>query len=186
MSYIKSAAMRQFVAGAFRDEHVGLEQRLTQSVQDLHDRTVAVHAGFEACVGVANSTFEERQAEFATAFESRDTQLREHLGRTQRANNDSLEMLQRGISEHVTAKQLEVDQLMAAAITNLNSEARRLYQGALHEARQAGPQSGGGEHHGKGAGGPRERSLYDPRDYKLADLHTEPFSCCFREVAPRP
>ena len=86
--------MRQFVNGTLRDEHVALEQRLTQSIQDLHDRTSAVHAGFEARVEDANSTFEERQAELATAFENRETQLREHLDTTQRANNDSLLILQ--------------------------------------------------------------------------------------------
>ena len=70
---------------------------------------------------------------------------------------------------------------MAAAITNLNAEARGLHREALHEARQAGPPSGGGEHHGKGAGGPRERSLYDPRDYKLADLHAKPSLAAFKK-----
>ena len=83
MSYITSAAMRQFVNGALRDEHVTLEQRLTQSVQDLHDRTAAAHAGFEARVEDANSTFEGCQAELATTFENRDAQLREHLDTTQ-------------------------------------------------------------------------------------------------------
>ena len=94
-------------------------------------------------MGDANSTFEERQAELATALENRDAQLRQHLDTTQRANNESLQMLQRGIPEHVTAKQREVDQLMATAMANLESEARKLDQQALYQARQAGPQSGG-------------------------------------------
>ena len=170
--------MRQFVQGQLRDEHVALQQ----SVQDLYDRTAAVHAGFESRVKDANSSFESRQAELATAFENRDAQLRQHLDTAQRANNESLEMLQRGISEHVTAKQLEVDQLMVAAMANLDSEARRLYQQAVFEARRdTGAQSGGDEHPGKGAGGPRERSLYDPRDYEIADLHAEPSLDAFKK-----
>ena len=37
MSCITTAAMRQFVSGALHDEHTALENRLVQSVQDLHD-----------------------------------------------------------------------------------------------------------------------------------------------------
>ena len=66
-------------------------------------------------------------------------------------------------------------------MANLDSEARKFYQQALYEARQAGPQSGGDEHDGKGAGGPRERSLYDPREYKIADFHTEPSLAAFKK-----
>ena len=160
MSYVTSANMQQFVNGQLRNEHVALESRLQQSVQDLYDRTAAIHAGLETRVADANSMFEPRQADLASAFEGRDTQLRQHLDATQRANNESLEMIQRGISEHVSAKQQEFDELMAAALANLDSEARRLYQQAVFESRRdTGVQSGGDEHGGKGAGGPRERSL---------------------------
>ena len=100
MSYSTGANMRQLVNGARCDEHAALESRVQQSVQavqqsvqDLYDRTAAIHAGFETRVEDANSTFESRQAELATAFENRNAQLRQHLDAMQRANNDSLEML---------------------------------------------------------------------------------------------
>ena len=41
MSCITNAPMRQFVSGVLHDEQTALEQRLVNSVQDLHDRTAA-------------------------------------------------------------------------------------------------------------------------------------------------
>ena len=77
-------------------------------------------------MGAANSTFDQRQAELAAGFESRDVQLREQVDRTSRTNNDSHETLQRALSEHLSAKKQEVDQRMASAMSDLSSEARRL------------------------------------------------------------
>ena len=61
---------------------------------------------------------------------------------------------------------------MAVAMSELNSEARRLYQEALQQVGHAGPQSFTGKQGNRG-GGSLERSVYDPRDYKIADLHAE-------------
>ena len=74
-SYVTSAKMREWVMGALRTEHDELEARLTQSVQQVkdgvqsfHDSVVQAHADFEARVGTANTTFEQRQAELAAGF----------------------------------------------------------------------------------------------------------------------
>ena len=86
--------------------------------------------------------------------------------------------------EHFALKQAELDQKVAQAMDGLTSGAWRLYQDALqqaardqHGAREAGYTGD----HGKGGGVPRERSLYDPRDYKLADFPNEPSLAAFKK-----
>ena len=60
-------------------------------------------------MGTANATFEQRQAELAAGVQASDAQLREHLDRSQRANNDGLETLLLVLSEHLATKQNEID-----------------------------------------------------------------------------
>jgi hypothetical protein len=168
--YITSAAMRQWVQGALREEHEALEARLLTQVRELQASTTATQADFDSRVTRANEVFDARQAELTQAFEQRDAQLREHLDKTQRSNLESLSMVQGTLSEHLQRGQAELEQKVAQAVEVLASESRRLYQEALQQAARdgGGPRESGD--FGKGGSGPRERSLYDPRDYKLADL----------------
>ena len=69
---------------------------------------------------------------------------------------------------------------MEQAMAELTFEARRLYQDALQQAGRDRGQGSTGDH-GKGGGDPRERSLYDPRDCKLADLPNEPSLAAFKK-----
>jgi hypothetical protein len=179
--YITSAVMRQWVQGALKDEHQALEERLLTKVRELQASTTATQADFDSRVTRANEVFDTRQAELTQAFEQRDTQLRGHFDQTQRANLESLTAIQATLSEHLQRGQAELDQRVAQAMDGLTFEARRLYQEALQQAArdQQGPREAGD--HGKGGGGPRERSLYDPRDYKLADLPNEPSLAAFKK-----
>ena len=191
MSHITIFTMRQFVMGEFKNEHERLEacfaqsvQEVRDSVQGVHNRTVQAHAEFEGRMGTANATFEQRQAELAAGFQTSDARLREHLDLSQLASNTGLETMQRTFSELLAANKVEIDQRMAQAMSELNTAARSLYQEAQHEARQSsqtGGGGGGGDHGGKGSGGPRERSLYDPRDYKLADLASDLTLAAFKK-----
>ena len=71
---------------------------------------------------------------------------------------------------------------MAAAMDNLDAEARKLYQQAVAEARRdTGAQGGGDDHGGRASGGTRERPLYDPRNYKIADLQAESSLAAFEK-----
>jgi len=199
--YVTTANMRQWVETALKADLAEREARLTKSVQEVkdgiqtvHDKVVQDQADFEARVSTANDTFEaanttfqQRQAELAAGFAQSDATLREHLNSSQRASNDGLEAMQRTLGELLAANKLEVDQKMALVHSELQTAARSLYSEVLQAAQSSQTGSGGGgDYGGKGSGGPRERSLYDPRDYKIADLSSDPTLALFQEVLPRP
>ena len=197
-SYVTGAAMRQFVMGELKTEHEALEKRLVDSVRELHDQTARTQGEFDTRVSAActtfdqrsaeldtrlngaNETFDQRQAELTAGFENRDVQLRQHVDETARRNQESLNTLQAALSSHLEEKQKEVDQKMEHAMSILASESRRFYDEALQRA--VGQQHFGGEGQGKGGGGgPRERALFDARDYKIADLPNEPSLAAFKK-----
>jgi len=147
----------------------------------VHDKVVQDQASFDARVSAANDTFDasnatsqQRQTELAAGFAQSEATLREHLNASQRASNEGLESMQRTLGDLLVANRLEIDQKMALVHHELQTAARGLYSEALQAAQSAQTGGGGGgDHGGKGSGGPRERSLYDPRDYKLADLTSD-------------
>jgi hypothetical protein len=197
MRYITNADMRSFVSNELKTEHDALEARLTSSVQAakdgvqaVHDKVVQDQASFEARVSAANDTFDasnattqQRQAELAAGFAQSEATLREHLDASQRASNEGLESMQRTLGDLLVANRLEIDQKMALVHQELQTAACGLYSEALQAAQsaQTGGGGGGGDHGGKGSGGPRERSLYDLRDYKLADLASDPTLATFKK-----
>ena len=101
----------------------------------------------------ANATSQQRHAELAAGFAQSEATLREHLNASQRASNDGLESMQRTLGELLAANRLEIDQKMALVHNELQTAARGLYAEAL-QAAQSAQTGGGGDHGGKGSGGP--------------------------------
>ena len=87
--------------------------------------------------------------------------------------------MQRTLADLLTTHRLEVDTKVALVHAELRESARGLYTEALRAA--ARDTDSGGNHGGKGAGVPRAKSLYDPRDYKLSDLSSDPSLATFKK-----
>ena len=72
---------------------------------------------------------------------------------------------------------------MMAAMSDLTSEARRLYDEALQ---RPGGQQAFTRDPGKGGGGPRERALYDPPRLQDRGPPQRPLFGSLQEMTPRP
>ena len=126
------------------------------------------------------------RATMIEAFSARDKQLQEHIDTEQRNNILSLELLKGQLSVFTEQKQSE---LLATAEGRLQATRQKLYNQVLADARTSfgdSRSSGEGAEQAFGKGGaPRERALFDARDYKIPELSADPSLAVFKKWKSR-
>ena len=182
--YVKGATMRQWIATELRQEHDALEKRLVDKVQELHDRTSTMADGFDARVVSAQSV-----------IQSRDDQLRQHMDAASIVRDEQFALLSAQLSKDINESEAKLASSLDTSVARLNELAQRsiavtnraleaksveLYEQMKFQLAQDGHGSSDG---GKGgsSSGPRERNIYDVRDYKIADLEKGASTAAFKK-----
>ena len=150
-------------------------EEVKEKMQQLFDQTQSLQTGFEEQAKAATVNIEAIQAQMMTTFEQRSTQLQEHVDASQIANIAILELLKVQLNDYTNTKQAEL-------LSHCEGRLHQLYDTVIKDAEaklqqrigeiQSTGGAGGEVPFGKGA--PRERALFDPRDYKIPELVSDP------------
>ena len=185
--YITSAELRKLVyapADEVRADLLAIVQRENQLVAELKNETQLLfnqtrdlQIGFEQSAASATANVESIQAQLMASFEQRNTQLQEHIDTAQRNNLASLELLKVQLGEFSATKQIEI-------MAHCEGRLQALYDKVISDARAHFGESrssaeGGDASFGNGA--PRERVLFDARDYKIPELTSDPSLAVFKK-----
>ena len=111
------------------------------------------------------------------SFEARDKQLQEHIDSAQRSNLASLEMLKVQPGTFTELKQAELP-------SHCEGKLQAMYDRVISDARThfaESRSSGDGAEPTFGKGAPRERMLFDARDYKIPQLASHPSLAVFKK-----
>ena len=193
--YVKGATMRQWIATDLRNEHDALEKRLVDKVQDLYNRTSTMADTFDARVEAATSQLSACQEQVTSVIQSRDDQLRQHMDATAIARDEQFALLSSQLADSITASEAKLAASLDISVARLNDLAQRsiadtnraleaksveLYEQMKFQLNRDGhgPSEGG---KGGSASGPRERNIYDVRDYKIADLEKGASTAAFKK-----
>ena len=140
-----------------------------------------MQASVEQKASAATASVEAIQAKMVESFEKRNTQLQEHIDTAQRNNIASLELLKVQLSNFCDEKQVQIlshcEGRLQVLYDTVIADARNQFEQRLGETRSSG--DGGETSFGKGA--PRERMLFDARDYKIPELASDPSLAVFKK-----
>ena len=117
-----------------------------------------------------------------TTFESRSEQLQAHVDASNVANLASLELLKSQLADYTNTKQTEL-------LKHCEGRLHQLYDSVIRDAEKKLEQriaqiqatGGSGIDASFGKGAPRDRALFDPRDYKIPELASDPSLAVFKK-----
>ena len=159
--------------------------------QASFNRTSAMADSFDARVEAATSQLSSRQDRVTSDIQSRDDQLRQHIDAASVARNEQFALLSSQLAESISTSEAKIASSPDASVGRLNEIAQRsmqvtnaksveLYEQMKFQIERDGhgPSEGG---KGGFSGGPRERNIYDVRDYKIADLEKGASTASFKK-----
>ena len=178
--FITAAGLRQLgyaPADEVRATIVDIVQReklqnaeLRTDMQTLLDQTRDLSSEFDARAATATAEVMASQSKLMEAFNARDKQLQEHIDTARRNNLASLELLKVQLGTFTEQKQGEF-------LSHCEGKLQAMYDKVIADAQahfgDSRPSADGGET-ACGKGAPRERVLFDARDYKIPELASDP------------
>ena len=141
---------------------------LKLEMQQLFDQTRSLQTGFEQQAKDAITNIESIQTQMMTTFEQRSEQLQDHVNASNVANIASLDLFKSQLGDYTNTKQSEL-------LKHCEGRLHQLYDTVIKDAEtkleqrigQIQATGGLGSDVSFGKGAPRERALFDPRDYKI-------------------
>ena len=176
LGYAPADEVRQ-LATYFVQSETAQFTELRAVMQTLFDQTRDLSSEFDARVATATAEVLASQPKLMDAFNAGDKQLQEHIDTAQRNSLASLELLKRQFGTFTEQKQGEL-------LSHCEGRLPAMYDKVIADTRahfgDSRPSADGADPaFGKGA--PRERMLFDARDYKIPELVSDPSLAVFKK-----
>ena len=177
--YVTEARMRETV-GRLVTEQVSEFQALRISLVGLVDKMTEMSSVFDQRTTAAQTQISDRQVAVMGELQARDETLRNFLDSSSVAHNEKFDLLTAQLVERIATSEADIarnldsavgrlNEIAASSVQETNRKSVELYEQMKFQIERDGhgPSEGG---KGCFSAGPRERNIYDVRDYKIADL----------------